>query len=178
MLIREVDEEVGLKVKNIKYLTSMSYVRSDNIPTIIVSLFADHHEGDVKLCNALTEHAWVSLDEAKNYALIDGIYEDPNIYNQPKIVSNFAKLLHEDIFSLVKETPGGHDEITVKSKFLEFDDAGNQIFDIATGEPIIRVSPETLNLIPSDTKLISLCISTGPCPPALYCGSERVETPG
>lgn len=84
---------------------------------------------------------------------IDNLYEDPNIYNQPKIVSNFAKLLHEDIFSLVKETPGGHDEITVKSKFLEFDDAGNQIFDPATGEPIIKVSPETLNLAKNQPRM-------------------------
>ena len=73
---REIEEETGLKVKNIRYLTSMSYIRDDGIPTIIVSLFADHAEGDVKLCPALTEHAWVSLDEAKSYDLIEGIYEE------------------------------------------------------------------------------------------------------
>jgi len=75
-LKREVMEEVGLTLKNIRYLTSLSYIRSDNIPTIIVSLFADHHEGDVKLCPALTEHAWVTLEEAKKYDLIEGIYEE------------------------------------------------------------------------------------------------------
>jgi NADH pyrophosphatase NudC (nudix superfamily) len=69
-------EEVGLTMKNIRYLTSFSYIRSDNIPTIIVSLFADHHEGEVKLCPALTESAWVTLEEAKNYELIEGIYEE------------------------------------------------------------------------------------------------------
>ena len=69
-------EEVGLTTKNIRYLTSLSYIRSDNIPTIIVSLFADHHEGEVKLCPALTEHAWVNLEEAKSYDLIEGIYEE------------------------------------------------------------------------------------------------------
>jgi len=73
---REVLEETGLKISNIQYLTSLSYIRSDNIPTIIVSLFADHHEGAVKLCNALTEHAWVTLEEAKQYDLIEGIYEE------------------------------------------------------------------------------------------------------
>ena len=76
VLKREVMEETGLKVKNIRYLTSLSYIRSDNIPTIIVSIFADHHEGDVQLCPDLTEHAWVTLEEAKNYDLIDGIYEE------------------------------------------------------------------------------------------------------
>ncbi len=76
LLKREVMEETGLKVKNIKYLTSLSYIRSDNIPTIIVSLYSDHHEGEVKLCPALTEHAWVTLEEAEGYDLIEGIYEE------------------------------------------------------------------------------------------------------
>src|SRR3972149_692144 len=76
LLKREVEEETGLKVKNTRYLTSMSYIRPDNIPTIIVSLFADYDGGDVRLCDALTEHAWVNLEEAKNYELIEGIYEE------------------------------------------------------------------------------------------------------
>jgi 8-oxo-dGTP diphosphatase len=77
LLRREVMEEVGLKIKNIRYLTSLAYIRSDNIPTIIVSLFADP-EGDeeIKLCSDLTEYAWVNLEEAKNYELIEGIYEE------------------------------------------------------------------------------------------------------
>jgi len=76
LLRREVMEETGLKIKNIRYLTSLSYIRSDNIPTIIVSLFADYNKGEIKLCPDLTEHAWVTLEEAKNYELIEGIYEE------------------------------------------------------------------------------------------------------
>ena len=76
LLKREVMEEVGLNVKNIRYLTSLSYIRSDNIPTIIVSLFADPVGEEIKLCSALTEYAWVTLEEAKNYELIEGIYEE------------------------------------------------------------------------------------------------------
>lgn len=76
LLKREVMEEVGLEMKNIRYLTSLSYIRSDNIPTIIISLFADYYKGIVKLCSALTEYAWITLEEAKDYHLIEGIYEE------------------------------------------------------------------------------------------------------
>ncbi len=76
LLKREVMEETGLKIKNIGYVTSLSYIREDGIPTLIVSLFADHDGGEVELCNALTEHAWVTLEEARNYELIEGIYEE------------------------------------------------------------------------------------------------------
>lgn len=76
VLIREVDEETGLKIKNLKYLTSLSFIRPDNVPVVVISLYADYHEGDVKLCPDLTEHAWVTLEEAKKYDLIEGIYEE------------------------------------------------------------------------------------------------------
>lgn len=75
-LKREVMEEVGLQIKNIRYLTSLAYFRSDNIPTIILSFFADYYGGDVKLCSSLTDYAWVTLEEAKDYDLIEGIYEE------------------------------------------------------------------------------------------------------
>jgi len=76
LLKREVLEEVNLKIKNIKYLTSLVYIRSDNIPTLIISLYADYDSGDVKLCNALTDYAWITLEQSKNYDLIEGIYEE------------------------------------------------------------------------------------------------------
>jgi 8-oxo-dGTP pyrophosphatase MutT (NUDIX family) len=75
-LRREVKEEVGLDIKNIGYVTSMVYVRPDGIPCLIVSLFADAPEGDVRLCNALTECEWVTLEEAREYDLIEGIYNE------------------------------------------------------------------------------------------------------
>ena len=76
LLRREVLEEVGIKIKNIGYLTSLVYIRSDNIPTLIISLYADYDSGKIKLCPALTEYAWITLEEAKNYNLIEGIYEE------------------------------------------------------------------------------------------------------
>jgi len=82
ILRREIREEVGLDIENIGYVTSMVYIRSDNIPCIIVSLFANPKTDDVKLCNALTEYAWVSLEEAGKYDLIEGIYEELEILDR------------------------------------------------------------------------------------------------
>jgi len=76
VLRREVKEETNLDAGNFKYLTSMTFIRPDGIPAVIASFYTDNHEGEIKLCSDLTEHAWVSLEEAKNYDLIEGIYEE------------------------------------------------------------------------------------------------------
>lgn len=76
LLKREIKEEVDLEIKNIGYVTSMVYIRSDEIPCLIISLFAEPEEGEIKLCNALTEYKWVDINEAKEYDLIEGIYEE------------------------------------------------------------------------------------------------------
>ncbi|MCK4552873.1 NUDIX domain-containing protein [Candidatus Pacearchaeota archaeon] len=79
---KEVMEEVGLEIKNLNYVTSLVYIRSDNIPSLIISLWAEPVGEDVKLCHALTEYKWVSLEEAKNYDLIEGIYEELEILDK------------------------------------------------------------------------------------------------
>ena len=43
-------------------------------------------KGEVLLGNGLTEHVWVSLEEAKNYELIEGIYEEMEML--AKIMNN------------------------------------------------------------------------------------------
>ncbi len=73
---REVKEEVGLDIKNVRYLTSLAFERDDGIPTIIVSLYADSDGKKIKLSPELSEYKWVSLEEAKEYDLIEGIYEE------------------------------------------------------------------------------------------------------
>jgi 8-oxo-dGTP pyrophosphatase MutT (NUDIX family) len=82
VLKRESLEEVGLEIDKIGYVTSMVYIRSDNVPCIIVSLYADVKTEKVRLCEALTEYAWVTLEEAKNYDLIEGTYEELEILDK------------------------------------------------------------------------------------------------
>lgn len=76
VLRREVKEEVNLEISDIGYVTSMVYLRSDQIPCLIVSLFAAPTTEQITLAPALTEYEWVTLEEAKEYDLIEGIYEE------------------------------------------------------------------------------------------------------
>jgi len=84
LLKREVKEEIGLEIKNIGYVTSMVYVRPDEVPCLIVSLFAELEDenSQVKLCDALTDSKWVTLEEAREYDLIEGIYEELEILDK------------------------------------------------------------------------------------------------
>ena len=79
---KEVKEEVGLEIKDLDYVTSLVYIRPDKIPSLIISLWAESLEGEIRLCSALTDYKWVSLEEAKNYDLIEGIYEELEILDK------------------------------------------------------------------------------------------------
>jgi NADH pyrophosphatase NudC (nudix superfamily) len=76
-LTREVSEEVGLKIKNIRYVTSLATVHEDGAPSLVISCLADWADGEVKLQpEECQDHAWVDLKDAKQYDLIDGIYDE------------------------------------------------------------------------------------------------------
>lgn len=85
-LEKEILEETGIKIKNIGYVSNLALIRPNGFSTIIVSLHARHDKGEVKLEEKeLVDYAWVSLEEAKNYDLIE------NIYEQIEKVENFYK---------------------------------------------------------------------------------------
>ena len=72
---KEVKEETNLEITNIGYIQNYAFIRPNGISTIIVSLSADYASGEVELeKEELTEYAWVTLEEAKDYDLIEGIY--------------------------------------------------------------------------------------------------------
>lgn len=75
-LKKEILEETNLKIKNIGYVSSLVFIRPNGFSTIIVSLYADYDYGEVRLDKTeLVECAWVDLEEAKRYDLIENIYE-------------------------------------------------------------------------------------------------------
>lgn len=76
-LAREVWEEVGLTIKNISYVTSLATIHADGTPSIVITVLADYESGDVVLKTDETDdYAFVSLEDAKQYPLIDGIYDE------------------------------------------------------------------------------------------------------
>ncbi len=77
VLRKEVRDEVGLEIKNIEYVTSLARVHEDKNPSLVVSCMADYDSGEIKLQEDETEdYAWITLEEAKSYKLIDGIYDE------------------------------------------------------------------------------------------------------
>jgi 8-oxo-dGTP pyrophosphatase MutT (NUDIX family) len=76
-LSRELQEEVGIGVENVEYVTSLATVHKDGSPSLVISCMADYKSGEIKLQEEETDQfAWVTLEEAKNYKLIDGIYDE------------------------------------------------------------------------------------------------------
>ncbi|MBI4094906.1 MAG: hypothetical protein HY435_01800 [Candidatus Liptonbacteria bacterium] len=76
VLRKEVKEEVGLEIERPQYLCDLVFVRPDGYPVVTLSYWANYKGGEVKLSKDLTEYAWVTADEAKQYELIDGISDE------------------------------------------------------------------------------------------------------
>lgn len=75
-LRREVKEEAGIKIKNIRYVTSLADAPKDNYPSIVISCLSDWAEGKIKFDHSMVAYRWVNLKEAKKIDLIEGIYDE------------------------------------------------------------------------------------------------------
>ena len=75
-LKREIKEEVNIEMEKPEFLVDLTFIRPDGIPVICFSYFAKYISGEVALDEDSTEFAWVSLEQAKNYDLIDGIWDE------------------------------------------------------------------------------------------------------
>jgi len=75
-LEKEIMEEAGLEIEDIKYLTDLVFVRPDNIPALVLSYYCRHKAGEVKLGKDMVDFAWITPDDGKNYQIIPGILEE------------------------------------------------------------------------------------------------------
>jgi 8-oxo-dGTP pyrophosphatase MutT (NUDIX family) len=77
---REIKEEVNLEIGKCELLVDLTFVRPDGIPVICFSYFTPHVSGEVKfdldVDGDTIDAKWVTLEEAKNYDLIDGIWDE------------------------------------------------------------------------------------------------------
>ena len=76
VLRKEIREEVNLEVEKPQYLTDLIFIQPDGYPVLVLSYWCFYKSGEVKLFKDLIEHAWVTAEEAKNYDLIEGIWEE------------------------------------------------------------------------------------------------------
>lgn len=77
VLRKEVREECGIEIGKPQYLCDLVFVRPDGYPVVTLSYWAPWESGEVVLsAKDLTDHAWVTAEEAKGYDLIDGIAEE------------------------------------------------------------------------------------------------------
>jgi 8-oxo-dGTP pyrophosphatase MutT (NUDIX family) len=74
-LRRELREEVNIEIDNPQFLLDISFIRGDGIPVLILSYYARYKSGDVKIDEDTVDFAWVTLEEAKKYDLIESIWE-------------------------------------------------------------------------------------------------------
>ena len=75
-LKREVMEEVGLEIKNIRYLIDMTFIRPDGTPVVILSFYCNWKDREVKLNEESMDYKWIKPEEAKDYDLIGGLPEE------------------------------------------------------------------------------------------------------
>lgn len=75
-LRREIQEEVGLEVGELEYLTDIAFIRDDGIPVVILSYYCQYDAGAVSLDEDSVDFAWISADEVAEYDLIEGIDDE------------------------------------------------------------------------------------------------------
>jgi 8-oxo-dGTP pyrophosphatase MutT (NUDIX family) len=79
-LKREIKEEVGLDIGKPELLVDLTFVRPDGIPVICFSCYAPYVGGEVNIDldpeKDTIDFKWVNLEEAKEYDLIAGIWDE------------------------------------------------------------------------------------------------------
>lgn len=78
LLQREAKEEANIDIHpELTYINSVSFLRPDEVPVVMIKFCAKYKSGNVILeKGAFTDYAWVNADEVDGYDCIDGIKEE------------------------------------------------------------------------------------------------------
>ncbi len=83
---REVKEETSLEIEDPEYLMDIAYIKGDGTPVLVLSYFAKYKSGEVILDIDNSDYKWVTVEEAKAYDFIEGIWEQIEMVD--KILKN------------------------------------------------------------------------------------------
>jgi 8-oxo-dGTP pyrophosphatase MutT (NUDIX family) len=87
-LRREIKEECNLEVGELNYLCDLAFVRPDDIPVLTLSFWAEYKSGEVKLEYDFTDYFWGTIEELKDYDLIEGIYDEIKMADEKLRIKN------------------------------------------------------------------------------------------
>jgi 8-oxo-dGTP pyrophosphatase MutT (NUDIX family) len=77
---REIKEETGLDIGKPELLIDLTFLRPDGIPVFCLSCYTPYLGGEVTMDldpeGDTIDFAWVTLEEAKKYDLIGGIWDE------------------------------------------------------------------------------------------------------
>jgi len=78
LLVREAREEAGIEIaRELYYINSVTFVRPDGIPVVLVKFASRYLSGEViPEPGAFTDFAWVTAEEAREYDCILGVPEE------------------------------------------------------------------------------------------------------
>lgn len=78
LLKREAFEEAGIELEDdFHYINSLTFIRPDGIPSVLVKLTAPYKSGEIVLeKGGFTDFVWVNEIEVDTYETIDGIKEE------------------------------------------------------------------------------------------------------
>ena len=78
LLVRETLEEANIEVHtDFKYINSVTFVRPDEVPVVLVKFAAKYKSGEARPEEgAFTDIAWVNAQEVQEYDCIDGVKEE------------------------------------------------------------------------------------------------------
>ncbi|MBI4836943.1 MAG: NUDIX domain-containing protein [Candidatus Portnoybacteria bacterium] len=75
-LRREIREEANLEVGDLRYLLDLVFIRPDDIPVVTLSFWGEYKSGKTELSEDHTDYFWGTVEELKDYDLIEGIYDE------------------------------------------------------------------------------------------------------